>query len=163
LGVNGFQTSVDPQTVNPGDWAAKHFGPGHSADALARRVNQLATDWLEKVLVDLLAQGIGPDRAMVHNGPGVKSGSALTACLCVAGRSRSRRLSCRIYKRTSRGCCSPLVWRNYLSARLTGQGEVAPVSRSNERRFELVTSVANANQRSELSKWMTSLFWRTKS
>jgi hypothetical protein len=70
LGVNGFETSVDPQTVNPGEWAAKHFGAGHSADALARRVNQLATDWLERVLADLTAQGIGPGRAMVHYGPG---------------------------------------------------------------------------------------------
>jgi hypothetical protein len=64
-----FKPTSIPQTVNPGDWAAKHFGGGHSADALARRVNQLATDWLEKVLADLTAQGIGPDRAMVHLRP----------------------------------------------------------------------------------------------
>jgi hypothetical protein len=72
LGVNGFETSVDPQTVNPAEWAAKHFGAGHSADALARHVNQLATAWLEAALAELVAEGLGPDRVMVHYGPGTQ-------------------------------------------------------------------------------------------
>jgi hypothetical protein len=72
LGVNGFETNVDPQTVNPAEWAAKHFGAGHSADALARHVNRLASDWLEAALAELVAAGYGPDRVMVHYGPGTQ-------------------------------------------------------------------------------------------
>ena len=72
MGGNGFETSVDPQTVNPGEWAAKHFGTGHSADALARTVNRLAADWLEGVLAELIAEGYRPDRVMVHYGPGTQ-------------------------------------------------------------------------------------------
>jgi len=67
-----WRQSIDPGLVNPADWAARHFGIGHSADALARTVNRLASDWLEAVLAELVAQGIGPDRAMVHYGPGTE-------------------------------------------------------------------------------------------
>ena len=72
MGVNGFETIVDPQTVNRAEWAAKHFGAGHSADALARHLRRLATDWLDAALAELITEGLGPDRVMVHYGPGTQ-------------------------------------------------------------------------------------------
>ena len=69
--IGGFQRSIDPAVVDPADWAAQHFGKGHSADALARQVNRLASDWLEGALAELLAQGIGSDRASCITAPAV--------------------------------------------------------------------------------------------
>jgi hypothetical protein len=71
VGTQWTQT-IDPNTINPQEWADKHFGAGHSADALARKVTRLASDWLEGVLAGLTAEGIGPDRAEVRYGPGVQ-------------------------------------------------------------------------------------------
>jgi hypothetical protein len=70
MAANGFRSSVDPGTIEPATWAAKHFGVGHSAEALARKVNALASDWLEGALAELVAEGLGPDRVTIQYGPG---------------------------------------------------------------------------------------------
>jgi hypothetical protein len=91
MGENGFQSSVDPGTIELAAWAAKHFGVGHSAEALARKVNALASDWLEGALAELVEQGLGPDRVTIRMGRAAPWRSPSTVCRASAGRLPSRR------------------------------------------------------------------------